>query len=372
MPKILLIANTDWFLYNFRLGLARFLRTLEYEVVLVSPPGPYTAGFEADGFRWIRWNVSRKQVNPFDEVDALLSLLRIYHKEAPDIVHHHTIKPVIYGSIAARLAKTERIINSITGRGYVFQSEKIKARFLKNIVVFLYRLVLNYPNSVIIFENQFDREHFISAGYVPAGRTHLIQGVGVDPDRFSPGPEPENPPLVLMCGRMLWDKGVGTFVDAARIVKSKMDARFVLVGEPDPGNPEPIPEDVLRGWEDEEVVEWWGWQSDMASIYSQAHMVVLPTFYGEGVPTVLIEAAASGKPLVASDIPGCQAVVQNEVNGYLISPGQSEKFASAIEKLIASPELRRRMGENSRKLFLENFTLAQINQATFQVYQQPV
>ncbi len=370
IAKILLSANTDWYLYNFRMALAKQLNELDYEVVFVSPVGDYASRFEKGGIRWIRWNVSRNKYNLFVEVGVLLSLLRIYRQEEPDIVHHHTIKPVIYGSIAARLAGVPKIVNSITGRGYVYQSRKFRARLLKKIVTFFYRAALRFPNSKIIFENQFDRLYFIENDLVDESNTYLIEGVGVDPVRYSPKPDQDSTPLVLLCGRMLWDKGVDVFVDAARLVKLKVDARFVLVGRPDPGNPESIAEKVLDAWNEEGVIEWWGWHSDMAAVYAQAHIVVLPTRYGEGVPTALIEGAACGKPLVASDIPGCRAVVEDEVNGFLLSKSDPSALAEVLERLISSPELRKKMGEDSRRIFLNKFTQNQINQATVQVYEK--
>ena len=370
--KIILSANTDWYLYNFRMGLANKLINSGYDVVLVSPSGKYSSCFEEAGFRWIRWNLTRKRANPFEEADTLFSIFRIYHKERPDIVHHHTIKPVLYGSLAARLVGVPKIVNSITGLGYVFQSGRLKARIIKVFVKILYRTILRFSNSEVIFENQNDRQYFIDRNFVLEINTHLIDGVGVDPDRFSPKPEQGLPPMVLLGGRMLYDKGVDVFVEAARSVKTKMDARFVLVGKPDPGNPESIDERVLSEWDDEGVIEWMGWQSDMSVIYDQAHIIAFPTRYGEGVPTFLIEGAACGKPLVASNLPGCQAVIQDGINGYLLSPDEPKALANALERLISSPELRKKMGENSRRIFLEKFTHARINQSTIKVYDQNI
>ena len=368
MKKIILSANTDWYLYNFRWALAEFLRDRDYEVVLLSPQGPYTKDFVQAGFRWIPWEVSRIGLNLFEEGRALFSIWKIYRREKPDIVHHHTIKPVIFGSIAARFAGIPKIVNSISGRGYVFQSTKTKARILKRIVGFLYRLTLKYPNSKVIFENQSDRDDFVNAGYVKAADAYLIEGVGVDPNRFSPMPEPESDPVVLLSGRMLWDKGVDVFVEAARLLKSKVEARFVLVGEPDPGNPESIDEEILREWNEEKVIEWWGWQSDMAAVFAKTHIVVLPTRYGEGVPTFLLEGAACGKPLVASDVPGCRAIIVNGENGVLLSDIKPTNLADALVKLITSPGIRKQMGEKSRGLILNKFTHDHVNLATVQVY----
>jgi len=369
MPKILILANTDWYIYNFRIALARFLRDAGYDVVLVSPPGEFVSLLEAEGFRWIRWNLSRKRTNPLEELSALFTLTAIFRKEKPDIVHHHTIKPVLYGTLAARWTRVPGIVQSITGRGYVFISSDMKARLLKWFVSIFYRSVLRFPNVSVIFENEFDRQYFIDSRFVSEAKTWLIEGVGADPDKFFPIPESTGTPLIVYSGRMLWDKGVGTLVEAARIIKARMDVRVVLVGIPDPGNDGSVDEATLKDWHAEGVVEWWGWRSDMSAVYQQAHIITLPTRYGEGVPVSLIEGAACGRPLVAGDIPGCHSIVHHGVNGYLVPPDDPNALAQALESLVVDPERRQTMGENGRKIVIEKFTHKKINQATFEVYQ---
>jgi glycosyltransferase involved in cell wall biosynthesis len=368
MPKIMISANTDWYLHNFRTELARVLQEGGYDVTLVSPAGEFVPVLEENGFRWIEWSVSRKRTVVWEELESLFELVRIYRREKPDIVHHHTIKPVLYGSLAARLARVPWIVNSITGRGYIFLSTDLKARLLKKIVNPFYKYVLRYPNNAVIFENQFDRQFFIDSGYVSESRSWIIEGVGVDPDKFHPTPEPDGVPIVLLAGRMLWDKGIGVLIDAARVLKVKYDIRIVLVGKPDPGNPQSIDEGVLRGWEKEGLVEWWGWRSDMPLVYQQCHIVVLPTMYGEGVPTSLIEGAACGKPLVASNNPGCLPIVKQDRNGFLVPQDDPGVLALALEPLITDHALRQKMGKESRKVFLEKFTHTEVNQATIGVY----
>jgi glycosyltransferase involved in cell wall biosynthesis len=368
MPKILISANTDWFLYNYRRALAKFLDEAGYEVVLVSPPGSYVSQLEAKGFRWIKWTVSRQGMVPWENLDSILGLVRIYRQESPDIVHHHTIKPVLYGSLAARLAGVPRVVNSITGRGYVFISQDMSARVLKWIISPLFKFALQYPNSLVIFENNADCQFFIEQGFTSQERSVVIEGVGVDPEEFCPTPEEPGVPLVVMSGRMLWDKGVGVLVEAARMVKDKLDVRVVLVGMPDPGNPGSIDENVLQNWHQEGVIEWWGWQVDMPSVYQKCHIVVLPTQYGEGVPTSLVEGAACGRPLVASDIPGCLPIVKPDINGLLVPADDPVALAQALERLISDPQLRQKMGQAGRELFLREFTHAQVNQTTLEVY----
>jgi len=369
MTKIILAANTDWYLFNFRRSLAFFLRDLGYEIALVTPSGPFVQEFKRDGFRWINWELGRQSVAPWRELPALVALFKLYRQEQPDLVHHHTIKPVLYGSLAARLVGVPHVVNSITGRGYVFLSKDARAALIQKAVRPFYRQAFNHPNQAVIFENDEDRRYFIDQKLLSSQRAWLIGGVGVDTRRFQPAPEPPGPPVVLLSSRMLWDKGVGVLVEAARLLHQTTPVRVVLVGAPDPGNPASISEAQLLAWAQEGIIEWWGWQSDMNAIYQKAHIVTLPTMYGEGVPTVLLEAAACGRPLVATDIPGCRAIVQDSVNGLLIAPGDPLELAQALGKLLADPSLRGRMGAASRQIVLKEFTVERVNQSTQAVYE---
>ena len=368
--KILLVANTDWYLYNFRLALACFLREQGFEVVLVSPPGRYTPSFGERGFRWVPWEIGRQSLAPWREIPAISEIAQIYRRERPDLIHHHTIKPVLYGSLVTRALGQSPVINSIPGRGYVFLGKGAKARLLKEGAKILYRLAFSPASTIAIFENSTDREYFISERFVPAGRTRLIPGVGVDPQRFLPTEEPEGTPVILFSGRMLWDKGVGVLVEAARLLRKRRPVRVALAGDIDPGNPSSIEKATLQEWEQEGVVEWWGWQPDMNSAYARSNIVTLPTMYGEGVPTVLLEAASCGRANVATDMPGCRDIVIHGQTGLIVPPNDPAALAEALEMLISDPRLRGRMGAAARRLVLQKFTTAQVNAATLAVYHQ--
>ena len=367
MPKVILAANTDWYLFNFRLSLARYLREQGLEVVLVSPPGRFTEHLHSSGFRWLPWQVGRQTLAPWTEARAFLALQRIYRQEKPQIVHHFTVKPVLYGSLAARWLHIPAVINSITGLGYVFVSQEGKARLLRVLVTAAYRTAFKHPNQAAIFENEADRQVFTRLGLLPEERTQLIEGVGVDAERFTPAPEPEGTPLVVLSARMLWDKGVGTLVEAARLLQPRLPVRVALVGEPDPGNPANIDESRLRAWSDEGLVEWWGWQTDMPGVYARSTLVTLPSL-GEGVPTALLEAAACGRAIVATDVPGCREVVKHGLNGLLVPAQDPQALAEALYQLLTDPVLRGRMGAAGRQMVLDKFTTARVNPATFDVY----
>ncbi len=370
MTKLILVSNTEWYLYNFRLSLARHLREQGYEVVLVSPPGRFAPLLEQAGFRWVEWRVGRQTLAPWQELAAAFRLARIYREERPALVHHHTIKPVLYGTLAARWAGVSAIVNSIPGRGYVFLGSDPKARLLRPLVKSFYRMVLKSRQSAVIFENTTDQQYFVDEKLVSASRVWLIEGVGVDPQIFSPTPEPDGIPVILFASRMLWDKGVGVLVEAARLLRGRVAARVALAGEPDPGNPATVDDSTLRGWADEGVVEWWGWRGDMPAVYASSHIVTLPTMYGEGVPTVLLEAAACGRPLVASDVPGCRHVVEDGVNGLIVPQNDPAGLAAALEKLAVDPSLRGRMGAAGRRRVLDQFTTDRVNAATLDVYRR--
>jgi len=370
MVKILLIANTDWYLYRFRLSLARFLRDQGMDVVLVSPSGPFVHELEADGFRWLTWNVGRQSINPLREVKAILDLLRIVRNERPKLLHLHTIKPVLYGSFAAWLTQVPAVVRSITGRGYVFLGNDTRTFWLRPLVKNLYRFVMR--SGATLFENEADRQYFIGEKLVASENTHLIEGVGVDTDYYQPLPESKDSDkrlAVLMATRMLWDKGVGTFVDAARLLRQEVDARIVLVGEPDPGNPASIDIKTLNQWVGEGAVEWWGWQADMRPAFAACHVVALPS-YGEGIPTVLLEAAACGRPIVATDVPGCRDVVKDGINGLLVPPKDPQALATALITLLKDESLRSKMGLAGRHLILERFSNQQVHTNTLAVYRQ--
>ncbi len=370
MAKVVLVANTDWYLYNFRLSLAEAVRKQGHDVLLVSPSGPYVHHLEQAGFRWQRWEVGRRSLSPLAELPAILALQRLYRQEKADLVHHCTIKPVIYGSLAARLASVPAVVNAITGRGYVYQREGVLGLLLRGVTGGLYRLAFGHANYAAIFENDTDRQFFIQQRFVHAQRTFLVEGVGVDPQRYVPAPEPVES-LVVLPGRLLWAKGIADFVEAARLLRSRSQAlaqvRFALVGDPDPGNPTSIPQETLRAWVEQGLVEWWGFRTDMPAVFQGAQIVTLPSI-GEGVPTVLLEAAACGRPIVATDVQGCRDVVQHGVNGLLVPPNDPAALAQALETLLVDPARRAAMGAAGRKLVLEKFTNEKVNQATLAVY----
>jgi glycosyltransferase involved in cell wall biosynthesis len=373
--KAVLFANTAWYLHNFRLSLANALREDGHEVLLVSPPGPYGERFRAMGFRWIAAPMQRSSLNPLRELTLVLWLWRLLRREQPNLVHGFTIKCAVYGSLAARLAGVPARVNAVAGMGYVFVSGNMKARVLRPIVRAVMRVALGGRGARLILQNPDDVKLFEGVRIADPSTVRLIPGSGVNCERFAPqlkrarvagGPRFH----ALLASRLLWDKGVGEFVGAARRLRSEgRTIEFLLAGDPDPGNPASVPEATVRAWAEEGVVQWLGHVVDMPTLFRSVDAVVLPS-YREGLPKGLIEAAACGLPLVTTDAPGCREVVTHEVDGLLVPLRNAEALARAIARLHDDPALAARLGVAARAKALAEFDERIIVARTIAVYRE--
>ena len=373
---VLLVANWDWVLYNFRLPLARTLEENGLSVILVCPPGKYITKIQQSGYHWQPWDLNRRSIYPWREVISIIELYKIYRRLNPVAVHHFTIKPILYGSLAARAADISRVINNFTGLGYLFSKAR-KAALLRRIVLPVLRRALLHGHEHgfhTAFQNARDQAHLISLGIVSERDTTLIPGTGVNLTQYNPLPHQtrsNGPPVVIMAARLLWDKGVGEFVAAARAIRGKgIAARFLLAGEPDHGNPDSVTDEVLDGWKREDVVEVLGHRSDIPALLQGADIAVLPSSYHEGVPLFLLEAAASGLALIGSDIEGCRMVITHGENGYLVPEGDAESLTEALTKLLVNPDLRGKMGRASRRAAESRFDQRIILNRYIQMYQE--
>lgn len=300
----------------------------------------------------------------------MVALLRLYRSLKPDLVQHYTIKPVLYGGIVARVVRVPAVVHVVGGLGYVFKARGIKASLLRAGIKPFYRLAMGSPRVRVVFQNSDDRDVFLRDKFVDEAATVLIRGSGVDMTEFPPTPEPSGTPLVLLASRMLWDKGVGEYVEAARRIREGgVVARSVLVGDSDPGNPSAIPIAQLKAWHDSGVVEWWGWREDMPAILTHANVVCLPSYH-EGVPKALIEAAACERAIVATDIPGCRDAVRHGENGLLVPVRDPGALATALRRLIEAPVLRRQMGMRGRAIVEQEFSTEKVAAETLAVYQK--
>jgi len=307
------------------------------------------------------------------ELQLLASLVRLFRRERPTLMHGFTIKCAVYGSLAAQLAGVPARVNAVAGLGYVFASNDRKARCLRPMVRAMLRLALRGRRTRLILQNPDDRAMFQQAGLIGSDRIDLIPGSGVDCARFTPGGDsaPRPRPCVLLAARLLWDKGVAEYVEAARLLRAAgRDVRFLLAGMPDPGNPAAVPESTLRQWVDEGLVEWLGHVDDTSELFRSVDVVALPSYYREGLPKSLIEAAACARALVTTDMPGCREVVTNERDGLLIPPHDAAALAHAIARLVDAPGLAARLGAAARAKALANFDERLVIERTLAVYRQ--
>lgn len=372
-PRLLFLITEDWYFWSHRLSVARAARDHGFDVVIATRISKHRRDIEAEGFSAIDIKLRRSGRNPFGELAAILDLIRIYRRVRPTIVHQVTIKPVLYGSIAAFFAFRPAVVNAVAGLGHVFVAVGLRARVRRWLVLCAYRLMVGVGRSQVIFQNPDDRDLFVHHRLVHPDRAHLIRGAGVDPTQFVATAEPPGDPVVMLAGRLLWTKGIGELVAAAAELRRRgVRCRVALVGVPDTENPMAIPESTLRQWRDEQGIEWWGHQDQMATVLQQAAIVALPTFYGEGVPKILLEAAACARPLVATRVPGCAEVVHHGVNGLLVEPRDSADLANALETLLRDPGLRAEMGRKGRELVCREFSQALVVDQTLAVYQRLV
>jgi glycosyltransferase involved in cell wall biosynthesis len=372
-PKLLFLVTEDWYFCSHRLPIARAARDAGFAVTVATRVTDHGDAICAEGFDLVPLGMERRNSNPFREIGSLIEIVHIYRRMHPDIVHHVAVKPVLIGSVAAWIAGVPHVVNAIAGLGYVFASDSLKAKALRPFIRLGFRWLFNRSQSRVIVQNPDDERLLVAGGLVNRERLTLIKGSGVDLTHFHPLPEPEvgpaQRPVAVLVSRMIWDKGVGVLVEAARVLQARGTAlRVVLAGKPDPENHASIPENQLRAWHDEGIVEWAGFCDDVAKLWANSHIAVLPSWYGEGVPKSLLEAAASGRPMVAVDGPGLREVVHNGETGLLVPPRDPVALADALQRLAQDGALRRRMGQAARALAEREFGEAAVVRDTLALY----
>ena len=371
--KFVFFANTDWYLYNFRLATARRLQADGHEVVMVSPPGDFGERFAAQGFRWATLPMDRASLNPVREAATLWRLAQVLRRERPDLLHSFTVKCAIYGALAARMANVPAVVNAVAGMGYVFTSNGFKARLLRPLVKALFRVTFGGTRSLLILQNPDDAAAFAASRLVTPDRIRVIRSSGVDARRFRPVSPPRGRGgrlRVLLAARLLWEKGLQEFVDAARLLRDRgRDVEFLLAGMPDPGNPRSVDAPQVRRWVDAGLLQWLGHVDDMPALLHGVDVMVLPSYYREGVPKSLIEAAACGLAIITTDLPGCREVVtQHGVDGLHVRPRDARELADRIIALDDDRDLLSELGRNARQRALVDFEERLVIQRTVEVY----
>jgi glycosyltransferase involved in cell wall biosynthesis len=357
-PRIVFVDNSLDSFRTDRMQLVQAARDLGLEIHVAAPRGRSDADAPDQAFAFHPIPMTRKGTSMWKEPATILALLRLYRNLRPSLVHHLRLKPVLYGSLAAKLAGVPAVVNTLTGLGFLFTDRSEKTTPVRKWVEMGCRRAFRHPNLRVVFQNPDDRAVFIRTGILTGEQAAVIKGSGVDLSAYRPSSEPEGAPIVILASRMLWDKGVAQFVEAARILRSQgVQARFALAGAPDPDNPAAIPYEQLAVWQEAGEIEWWGLQDsqNMPAVLARSHIVCLPS-YREGIPRILIEAAASGRPIVTTDAPGCRELVRPGVNGIIVPSRDTSSLASALRFLIEHREARISMGANNRQIAVQEFS----------------
>jgi glycosyltransferase involved in cell wall biosynthesis len=368
--KILFIASNDIGFWGHALPLARAVRDLGCQVYVLANVTEGTDKYAKEGFHLLQWGVRRGSINPVSEFRALWQLVRTCWELRPNLIHALSLKQVVYGGIAGQVLGIPTL-SAITGLGHVFAAESLAMRALRKLLLGLLQLSQRGKLTFLTVENSDDLQLLVRSNAIPSARAVLIRGAGVNTEHYVPQPEPDGVPTVALVSRLLWYKGVGEFCSAAEILKQRgIKARFVLIGDNDPQNPSSVPTERLRSWHDSGLIEFWGHCTDMPKALGQIHIVCLPTFYREGIPKVLLEAAAAGLPIVTTDVPGCRDVVHHDENGLLVPPRDAPALAEALQKLIADKQLRFALGRRGRERAVSEFRTDLIISETLRIYAQ--
>ena len=365
------VLNDAPFFLSHRRVLGETLINRGFKVSLVAP-----SHAEAEtvvrglGMGFQAWNVTRRGVNPLREAWTIASLTKIYRQIRPDLVHHVTQKPVLYGSVASRLAGVPHVVNAVSGLGYAFTEGSGGGGLLGRVMLAMHRLCHGSSGTRTIFQNPNDLSTFVAQKVVPAGQARLIRGSGVDTAVYHPAPSLPNAPIVVLPARMLKDKGVNEAIEAVRLLRlDGVAIELLLAGGIDAGNPSTISSSQLLGWQDKGECTWLDHVADMPACFRQARICCLPS-YREGLPKSLIEAASCGLPIVTCDVPGCREIVRHEMNGLLVPPRDPRALASALLRLIKDQALCFRLGQCGRSMVLAEFTIDHIVNQHIEIYKE--
>lgn len=373
--KLLFVVTEDWYFRSHRLPIARAARDAGAEVMVACRIGAEGSSaaetIRSEGFSLIPLNIARSSRNPFSDITLLFSLIRLYRRTRPDIVHHVAIKPVLYGSIAAWIALVPAVVNAMAGLGFLFISDRLFARLARPPIRAVFRAFMNRTRTRLIVQNPDDQRLFQEKIGVQPDRIAVIRGSGVDCDIFTPPPlrSTSGGLITALCvSRMLWDKGIGELVEAARLLKQRRVAIKIRLVGPTDANPASIPQSTLDRWEEEGIVEVAGASTKIAEENAAAHIAVLPS-YREGLPKSLLEAAACGLPLVATDVPGCREICLDDKTGILVPPYEAGPLAEALQRLAEDKDLRDRLGQNARRLAVDAFSTKRVQEETIALYE---
>jgi glycosyltransferase involved in cell wall biosynthesis len=368
--KLLFVVNVDWFFLSHRLPIALAAQQVGYEVHIATGITDKLAILQSHGLRVHPLGLVRGGIGFFNAAQTVLDLLRICKLVRPDVVHLVTIKPVLLGGLVARWLRVPALVSAVSGLGYVFLARGFRAFLQRTLVGHLYSLALGHFNQVVIFQNPDDRDTLMLSTGLPLGKVAMIRGSGVDLGQYESTPLPTGVPVVVFPARLLSDKGVFEFVAAARLLRDKgVAARFVMAGLLDAANPTSVTQAQLDAWTAEGVIENWGYRNDMPQVLSSASVVVLPS-YREGLPKALMEAAACGRAVVTTDVPGCRDAIDPGLTGLLVPVREVSQLAQAIEQLLLNPAQREAMGLAGRLMAEREFDVNAVVDKHLAIYQR--
>lgn len=369
---LLFVVNVDWFFVSHRLPIAMAAMKEGYRAHLACAFTDQRDYLSSLGIELHPLPLSRSGTSIGREIKSFLAIYRLIKGIKPAIVHCVTIKPVLYGGIASRLSGIKGRVASISGLGYVFVTRGFKAGVFRRMVSVLYRFALRSRRTRVIFQNPEDKRLLIQNGVISEKQAIILRGSGVPLERYPCLPEPEDTPVIAFASRLLKDKGVEEFVRAARILRDRgIKARFWLIGDIDPDNPASVSREMLDAWRKENVVEILGYRTDIPELFAKSNIIALPS-YGEGLPKVLVEAAACGRAVVTTDAPGCRHAIEPGRTGLLVPVRDTDALADAVQKLVENPELRKSMGQAGRELAEREFAIEKIVDAHLEIYEQMV
>jgi glycosyltransferase involved in cell wall biosynthesis len=368
---LMFVVNVDWFFLSHRLPIALEALRQGYQVHIATGLTDKLDELQRHGLVVHPLGLDRSSAGLGNAWRTMVELWNVFRAVRPDVVHLVTIKPVLLGGLVARLAGVPAVVAAVSGLGFVFMAHGAKAAVRRWLVGGLYRVALGHHNLKVIFQNPDDRASLSKLAHLPDSKVEMIRGSGVDLIQYSHTPLPLGVPVVLLAARLLADKGVREFVHAAQLLKQKgVSARFCLVGSIDPANPASLTDAELTQWAGEGVVELWGQRSDMPRVLAAAQVVVLPSYYGEGLPKVLIEAAACGRAVVTTDHPGCRDAIDPGVTGLLVPVRNAEALADALKGLINDPARCQAMGNAGRALAERAFDVRHVVAAHLRIYEE--
>jgi glycosyltransferase involved in cell wall biosynthesis len=370
--SLLFLVTEDWYFCLHRLPIARAARDAGFRVLVATRVRDHGEVLAREGFEVIPMRWTRGSLNPLYTLSELRQIVAIYRRWRPSIVHHVALRPSLYGSLAAWFTGVSPVVNNLAGLGLAFSSRGLLAAVMRRILTMAFRVLFARPASCTVVENADDRAFLVEKARLDPDSVILVRGVGVDTLRFAPVPETATEiPVVTLVSRMLWPKGIGVLVEAARILGERgVAARVRLVGMPDSDSRVSVPAGQLEQWQAEGVIEWLGHRDDIPELWRSSHIGVLPSYYREGVPRSLLEAAACGRAIVTTDMPGCREIVEHGVTGLLVAPRDPVGLADAIERLIRDPDMRGRMGAAGRALVEREFSEEYTVEQTLAVYRR--